>query len=217
VTELDSIIQDLRAECRESLMAVCKLLGFRDVNWRTHGKIIQVLESESTRKLICVPRGSLKSSICCVAYPLWRLIRNPNERIMIDSQLYTNSKTFIREIRGHLESTKWKAIWGDWKTDTWNESSIVIAARTRPTKEPSILASGLGAVKVGLHFDVIIQDDLSSWDNADTPEKAQKVIDHVRYNYSILEPGGVMIIVGTRYAENDAIGHVLANEECRFV
>ena len=64
---LDPILNDLREECKESLLSLCMVLGFKDVNTRTHGKIIECLESPSTRKLICVPRGSLKSSICCVS------------------------------------------------------------------------------------------------------------------------------------------------------
>lgn len=208
-----AILDGLKQENKNSLYTLCKTLGFQDVNHQTHGKIIQALESDSPRKLICVPRGSLKSSIACVAYPIWLLIRNPNIRILLDSQLYTNSKNFIREIRAHLESPRMKALYGDWKSETWNEGELIIKQRTKPLKEPSITAGGIETVKVGQHYDVIIGDDYSSWDNCNTQDKAQKVIDHLKYNYSILEPQGTYVIIGTRYADNDIIGHILAHED----
>ena len=214
---IDQVVQQLQLECKTSLMAVCKLLGYKDVNWETHGKIIEVLESKSQRKLICVPRGTLKSSIACVAYPIWRLINDPDDRILLDSQLYTNSKNFIREIRAHLEATNMRTLFGDLKSETWNSGELIVSSRAKPLKEPSLTAGGIGTVKVGQHYNCIIGDDYSSWDNCNTPEKAQQVIDHYKYNLSILEPDGTYVIIGTRYSENDAIGHIIANEDTVLV
>lgn len=196
-----------------SLFDTCQLLlGFNDVNQTTHGEIIRILESTSTRKLICVPRGCLKSTIACVGYPIWLLNRDPNLRILIDSELYTNSKNFLREIKGHLESERFTAIYGPYKSRVWNESEIIIKQRTKNLKEASITVAGVGTTKVGQHFDVIIGDDYNSPANTNNPENAAKVVQHYRYNISILEPTGTYAIIGTRYSELDLIGHVLTNE-----
>ena len=203
----------LRNQCKASLYQTSRtLLQFKDVNSETHSGIIQALESDLQRKLICVPRGCLKSSLACVAYPIWRLINNPNLRILIDSELYTNSKTFLREIRLHLESPIFRILFGDFVGSPWNESEITIAQRTRNLKEASITIGGIGTTKVGQHYDIIIGDDYNSPKNSNTPENALKVVDHYKYNLSILEPGGEYVIIGTRYSEGDVIGHVLANE-----
>ena len=187
-------------------------LGYKDVSPFTHKDIIKALESTVTRKLICVPRGSLKSSLGCVAYPLWLLINNHNLRILIDSELFTNSTTFLREIRAHLENNLLVSVFGDFKTKTWNETEIIIKQRTHPYKEASITVGDVGTTKVGQHFDVIIGDDYNSPSNSNTPEKAQKVIDHYKYNLSILEPNGTYVIIGTRYSENDLIGYILREQ-----
>lgn len=189
------------------------LLGFKDVNWSTHGEIIECLEDDGPRKLICVPRGCLKSSLACVAYPIWRLINNHNRRILIDSELYTNSATFLREIKQHLLSEKFQALFGNWKTRVWNESEIIISARTKNLKEASITVGGIGTTKVGQHFDDIVGDDYNSPSNTNTPENASKVVNHYKYNLSILEPTGTYVLIGTRYSQNDLIGHVLEHEE----
>lgn len=211
---LISDIETMREMSKKSLMFVCNvLLGYKDVNERTHGEIISILENmDATRKLICVPRGCLKSSISCVAYPIWLLINNPNIRILIDSELYTNSATFLREIKSHLQTDDFKILFGDWIGSVWNESELMIKQRTRFFKEASITAGGIGTTKVGQHYDVIIGDDYNSGNNTNTTENAQKVITHYKMNTSILEPGGIYVIIGTRYSENDCIGYIINNE-----
>lgn len=201
-------------KCKESLYLTAKvLLGFKDVNFETHGEILSLLESKSQRKLVCVPRGCLKSSLACVAYPIWLLINNPNLRILIDSELYTNSKNFLREIKAHLSSKKFTSIFGQFRSDPWNEGEITILQRTKSSPQASITAGGVETQKTGQHFDVIIADDLNSASNTNSPENAQKVIDHYRYNISILDPRGTYVVIGTRYAANDVIGHILTTEE----
>lgn len=208
-----SLKEQAKLDSKNSLFFFAKhILGFKDVNKRTHGEIIHVLESSSKRKLICVPRGSLKSSISCVAYPIWVLVNNPNLRILIDSELHTNSATFIREIKAHMKSQMFQYLFGDLEGEVWTQSELIISKRTKRLKEASISAGGIGTTKVGQHYDVIICDDLNSPNNSNSIENAQKVIDHYKYNISILEPEGTYVVIGTRYASNDVIGHILQTE-----
>jgi hypothetical protein len=69
---------------RDLFLFAYECLGFKDLTWHCHGPMIETLEAPTTRKLIVMPRGSLKSSICSIAYPIWQLMKNPNERILID-------------------------------------------------------------------------------------------------------------------------------------
>lgn len=200
----------LQHTLQRSLAVTAKVgCGYKEITPKTHNVIIQTLERKSARKLIVVPRGCFKSSLCSVAYPIWLLNRNPNLRVLITSELYTNSKNFVREIRNHLERGMLRTVFGDYHSNVWNEGEIVIAQRTKTLKEASVTAGGMGTIKVGQHYDVVIMDDVSSHDNVKTPELAQKVIDYYRYMQSILEPHGEMVIVGTRYAANDLYGHIL--------
>lgn len=197
---------------KASLGAVCKtLLGFKDVNERTHKNLIQVLEHPHKRKLCVEPRGSLKTTIGVTANCVWKLINNPNLRIYVVSEVYVNSKNLIREIKGCFESEAFMNVFGDWRGERWGEGEITIKTRTKNLKEASITAGGIGTIKVGQHFDVIIIDDANSNKNSDTPEKCQKVIDFYKYLISILEPNGEFVIIGTRYSSNDLPQMVLDN------
>lgn len=210
---MKSDLEAIREAAKKSLFITAScFLGYKDVSPRTHREVIECLESLITRKLLVVPRGSLKSSLGCVAYPIWCLLNNPNERILIDSELYTNSCTFLREIKAHLQNPLLTSIFGEFKTKVWNESEIVIKQRTKAFKEASITVGGVGTTKVGQHYDRIIGDDYNSPQNSKTPDMAQKIIDHYKYNLSILEPEGTYVIIGTRYSENDLIGYVLREQ-----
>lgn len=205
--------ESLRIAYRRSLFHTAKgLCGYKDVNAPTHLRIVKALESDSKRKIVCVPRGTYKSSIASIAYPIWLLINNPNLRILIDSELYANSVSYLREIKAHIQSAWFQEIFGTWETKVWNESEIIVSSRTKVLKEPSITVGGIGTTKVGLHFDVIVGDDYNSPANSSTVEQRKKVIDHYQYNQSILEPDGIYAIIGTRYAEEDLIGWALKNE-----
>lgn len=209
-----ALIEVLKDEFKESLYLTAKyLLGYKDLNKRTHGDVIKCLESPSKRKLIVMPRGTLKSSLGTVAFSIWSLLKNPNERIMIDSEVYSNSKNFLREIKSHLESPMLNLLFGRFKSDNcWNEGEIIINQRTKSFKEASITCSGIGAVKVGQHYSIIIEDDLNSNNNSLTREGCEKVINHYKMNTSILEPDGVIAVIGTRYSQNDLIQNILDNE-----
>ena len=213
VLHKEVMLAPLQSLAKKSLYFLAnQILGYKDVNMHTHREIIECLESNVKRKMIVVPRGCLKSSLACVAYPIWILINNPNARILIDSELYTNSKTFLREIKQHLKSSIMTTMFGRFDGTTWNDSEIIINQRTKTLKEASITVGGIGTTKVGQHYDYVVFDDLNSPKNSDTPEKSRKVIDHYQYNISILEPTGTVVLIGTRYSELDCIGHVLSNE-----
>ncbi len=188
-------------------------LGYKEMTVKTHGPICKALQAKTRRKLLCVPRGCFKSSVGTVAYTMWSLLHDPNLRILIDSEKYTNAKNFLREITAHyVNNQEFIACFGDWIGPLWNEGEAIVAQRTKALKEPSIACSGIGAGKTSQHYDLIVADDLSSYINTMNPEVAQKTIDHYRQYISLLEPNGTIVIIGTRYSEIDIIGFVLKNE-----
>lgn len=112
-----------------------------------------------------------------------------------------------------MEGEALTSIFGTFKTETnWSEGEITIAQRAKKIKEASITAGGVETTKVGQHYDIIICDDLNSNKNSLTPEAREKVIRHYQMQTSILEPDGIMVIIGTRYAQNDVIGFIIENE-----
>lgn len=206
-------LAQIAAIYRKSLYHLCKYgLSMKDINMRTHGGMIKTLENNVTRKLVVMPRGSYKSSVGVTGYAIWSLINDYNCRILIDSEVYENSKNFIREIKAYLQSQHLIDVFGDFKGEVWSEGELTIKQRTHPYKEASITAGGVNTVKVGQHYKKILMDDVNSGNNSGTPEARAKVLQHYRLNDAILDPGGIYVVIGTRYSDDDVIGNILKNE-----
>jgi predicted phage terminase large subunit-like protein len=173
--------------------------------------------------LLLMPRGSFKSSVVTVAFSLQMILNEPNIRIMIDSETFSKSKAFLREIIEHLESNEayrevFKAIHGMYPFTTrsaarlWTDSEVILPCRTRPLKEPTICCAGIDVTKNGMHYDLIIADDLHSEKNVTNREQIQQTIDHYKLAFSLLDPGKPMIVIGTRWHELDLYQHIMDYE-----
>ena len=175
--------------------------------------MIRALEAPTKRKLIVMPRGTFKSSIACISYPMWLLEHNPNLRICINSEVYSNSKKFISQIKSHYESEKFRLIFGDRiGSDNWTQSELTLSTRKKKLKEPSLSASAISTARVGQHYDCYVHDDLNSDKNSANQDQREKVWNHYRMALSILEPDGILVLVGTRYSADDVIGMVSQHE-----
>ncbi len=133
---------------------------------------------------------------------------------------------FLAEIKGHLEGneqfreiyhTLYASYPDDLKRDNiWTDSSINISARKRARKEPTVMTSGVDKSINGMHFDLIIMDDLMSEQNITTKEQIDKVINHYKLSFSLLDPGCPLIVIGTRWDYNDVYQYILDNESKNF-
>lgn len=116
---------------------------------------------------------------------------------------------FLSEIKGKITSEAFKEQFGDWQSDRWNQDEVEVKVRTRPIKEPSIATAGLEKSITGLHFDTIICDDLVTRENVTTRDQIEKVISYFESLIPILNPGGELIVIGTRWDELDLYGHII--------
>jgi predicted phage terminase large subunit-like protein len=93
------------------------------------------------------------------------------------------------------------------------EDQVILKARTRVgLKEPSIFCSGVDNARTGMHPDVILMDDLVSERNVATDGQLQKVEEHYKYSLSLLEIGGLIVVIGTRYHMADLYGSLIASK-----
>lgn len=178
---------------------------------------------KNTNLMILMPRGTFKSSLVTVGFSLQFILNEPNARILIDSETYSKAKAFLSEIKGHLETneayrTVFKTIHGVYpsgdkkkKDLLWTDSQVTLACRTRPLKEPTFMVAGIDKSINGMHYDLIIMDDLHSEKNVTNKEQIQQVVDHWKLAYSLLDPGRPMIVIGTRWDYNDLYQEILDN------
>jgi hypothetical protein len=180
------------------------------------GSTIIRTETEGKRALFLLPRGHLKSTMITVSYPIQRILRDPNVRILITNALLDNSKGFLREIKGHFErNEKLKALFGDYsnKDEKWSEMQVIVKKRTSFHKEPTIQVTSVDKSVVSQHYDLIIADDLQNRENSSTKEQRDKVEKYYKDLLDLLEPGGELLIIGTRWHDDDIYGRLIRKGE----
>lgn len=215
--KLDKIIQ-IANRGRKDYYFFCKyILGYSKMSPVPHQELCDFVEKSKKRKnLILMPRGSFKSSCVTVGYTLWRLINDPNLRVLIAGETQKNAKKFVGEVKAHFEmNPKLRACYGNWvnKAGIWREDEFVVNRRTAVKKESSVFAASLEKqATTGQHYDLILLDDPVSMNNINTPEQLNKTLDFYRILLSVLDPGRKIIIIGTRYSAMDLYGTLMADD-----
>ena len=210
----------VREACKENLKFLCKeFLHMSDWDDKVHSELAEQLKRPTDKKLILMPRGHFKSSVVTIGYAIQCLLKDPNIRILITNARWELSADFLDQIKDYLLNSDLKAFFGEfyYKDLSWTKTQITIAQKTEKKRRgPSIRAAGGESVLTGSHYDLIIHDDLVEQNNVRTKEQIQKVIDFITGSFDLLDPGGKMILIGTRWAEDDAYGDILKNQ-CDFI
>ena len=85
---------------------------------------------------------------------------------------------------------------------SWREN-ILNVRRTKVVRGNTVEAMGIEASMAGKHADIIIFDDIQNEINSASAQSIQKVVDKYRNCYSVLKPGGIRLIIGTKWAKED--------------
>lgn len=165
-----------------------------------------VSDNTKKKKLILIPRGHLKSTLITIGYSVQQIVKNPNIRILILNATWQMSVDFLTEIKRHLTSNeeilKMYGQLGE-NPEEWSQDRITLRRSDMGIKGPTVWATGIDSNLVGSHPDMIIFDDVVNRDNTSSRDQVEKVILRYKDALDLLEPGGQLIIIGTRWNETD--------------
>jgi hypothetical protein len=158
------------------------------------------------RILINTPPHHGKSTTLTVNYVVYKIVTNPNFRVVIVSKTREQARAFLLQIKGILEDpayTKMQVAFGPpkgYKEDsiTWSADRIHFGratGRDSGEKDSTVQALGVGSGIYGYRSDLILLDDVVSDANAHEWPKhlnwlAKMVITRVKT--------GILAVVGTR-------------------
>ena len=172
--------------------------------------------------LILQPRGFFKSSIG-EAYVTWELEKNRNMRVLITGETVENGIRRLSAIKSCIEKPEFVEVYGDLKNDPktkkpikWAEDEITLVGRSGRgvlQREGSVTVSAPGSTKTGMHYDLIVADDLVGPSNVTTSNLIEKTKDYYKQLLSLIEPGGKIIFIGTRWSYDDLYGWMLGENE----
>ena len=184
------------------------LMEGKPPRWQPQGLIYEPAEPD--RILINVPPEHAKSTTITTNYVTYRIVTNPNIRVIIVSKTQGMARKFLGAIKtrlSHPAYTKLQAAFGPnggFKADAtqWSADMIYLGTgRDSGEKDPTVQALGFGSQIYGARADLIILDDVVMNSNAHEWEKQIEWLQ--KEVITRLGRHGKLLIVGTRVAPID--------------
>lgn len=162
-----------------------------------------MMPGSSKRLMLFLPPRHGKSELVTVRYPVWRMERDPTTRVIVGAYNQTLAEKFSRKSRA-IARTRFPL----------NEE------RTAAEDWETLQGGGLRAVGVGGGITgqggnlIIIDDPVKSREEAESQVYRDRVWDWYTDDlYTRLEPGGAMILIMTRWHQDDLAGRILASDD----
>jgi len=179
-----------------------------------HQRIIKNLDNlePDDECLTLIPRGHFKSTLITQDWSVQQLIKDPNKRILIASAKLEKAVEFTKTIKSHFDrNEKFIERFGKWesKTEVWTKEKFCIEGRRAGLREASVTAGSIGTDMTGYHFDIIILDDIVTREFVRSADMRDKTFSFYLDCLDLLDPGGLLIIVGTRWHFNDIYSEFL--------
>lgn len=183
------------------------------INWH-HTIIANALErveaGELKRLIITVAPRHGKSELVSVNFPAWCMGRNKDRSIIAASYGADLATDFGRKVRNIMDTREYRDLFdtrlaedakakGAWSTNGRGEYNAV----------------GVGGAITGKGGAIIIVDDpVKNREEADSEIVSEKIWDWYKGTLRTrLTPDGAIIIVMTRWRDNDLVGRILAEQE----
>jgi len=197
-----------RRSLRASLTDWCRHAGFEPA--AHHRLLIEKLEAvargDIDRLAVFMPPGSAKSTYASVLFPPWFLSRHPQAACIAASHTQELADHWGRRVR-NLIGQESKTLGIDLAPDS------AAAGRWELAQGGAYFAAGVGGSITGRRADLaIIDDPVKSREAADSDRERNKVWDWYRSDlYTRLKPGARIVLIQTRWHEDDLAGRLLAS------
>ena len=206
--ELDSV-----ERCKESYLFFVQQMWPVFISGRHHKIMAEAFErvarGELKRLIINMPPRHTKSEFASYLLPAWFLGKFPHKKIIQTAHTAELAVGFGRKVRNLVSSEAYQKVF-----DTKLSSDSKAAGRWNTEVGGDYFAIGVGGAVTGKGADLLIIDDPHSEQEAKQGNPA--VYDNVYEWYTSgprqrLQPGGVIIIVMTRWSKRDLTGQIIKN------
>ena len=176
---------------------------------RHHRLLIDALEDvargKTRRLMVFMPPGSAKSTYASDLFPAWYLAQRPGLAMIGASNTADLAQSFSRRVRGRIREHAPLLGYGLEREaeELWTTS---IGGQYR--------AAGVGVAIAGLRADVaVIDDPVKSREDADSEIRRNRVWEWYQDDLTTrLKPGGAVVLVQTRWHEDDLAGRLLERQ-----
>jgi predicted phage terminase large subunit-like protein len=169
-----------------------------------------VERGEIDRLMVFMPPRHGKSEKTSKRFPAWYLGRNPKRQIIAASYNSDLATDFGRDVKGILASPEFGDVFGDVQLRQDSRA----ADRMNTNHGGAYYAVGVGTATTGRGAHLgLIDDPFKDREEADSETNRNKVWNWYRSTfYTRLMPGGVIVLVQTRWHEDDLAGRLLEQD-----
>jgi predicted phage terminase large subunit-like protein len=171
-----------------------------------NGSLMKVESGEIRRLMVFMPPGSAKSTYGTIAFPTWFIGKKPGRHAISTSYGSDLATRFGRKCRQITRSDKYRELF-DAELNADNRAANDWSLSNASTYMSAGILGGLTGNRADL---IVIDDPIKGRDAADSPTIRDKVWEE--YKASIrtrLKPGGSIVIIQTRWHEDDLSGRIL--------
>jgi len=179
-----------------------------------HHKIADALErverGEIDRLMITMPPRHGKSELASRRFPAWFMGRNPRKNIITASYNIDLAMDFGREVRNIVAAPEYSNVF-----NSVLAQDSKAANRWHTESGGAYVAAGVGTSITGRGANILLIDDpLKDREEADSELRRQRVWNwYTSTAYTRLAPKGAIVLIQTRWHENDLAGRLLEAQE----
>jgi predicted phage terminase large subunit-like protein len=203
-----------RRQARSSLLGFTQYTNPAYIAAAHHKLIAEALEAvergDIKRLMITMPPRHGKSELASRRFPAWYLGRNADKQIIAASYNSDLANDFGREVRNIVHSPEFGALF-----DAVLAQDSKAANRWHTDKGGMYVAAGVGTAITGRGADILLIDDpFKDREEADSELRRQRVWDwYTSTAYTRLMPGGAIVVINTRWHDDDLSGRLLSEQE----
>jgi phage terminase large subunit-like protein len=177
-----------------------------------HNKMLNHIHN-THQTLILAPRGSGKTKISDISHIAFKILNNPNERLLLLSDTHNHGTRFLGSVKAVLETSPTiKKFYGNVIGSKWTDMEITTSLRTDESiTEATVTATGIyGSYVTSGHFTEIVCDDLITFENSASLLQRTRMED--RFKTTLLPTllnNAPIRVIGTRYHFNDLYGFLI--------
>lgn len=173
-------------------------------------KLEAVARGEIKRLMICMPPRHGKSELASRRFPAWYLGKNPGKQVIAASYNSELATDFGREVRNIVASPEFQNLF---QVDLAEDSKA--ANRWHTNAGGMYVAAGVGTAITGRGADILLIDDpFKDRKEADSELQRKTVWDwYTSTAYTRLMPGGAVVVINTRWHDDDLSGRLLFEQE----
>ena len=161
------------------------------------------------RLIVNMPPRHTKSEFASVYFPAWMIGKNPKMKLMQVSHNAELSGRFGAKVRNLIDSPVYKQIFGDVKLREDSKAK----GRWETNQGGEYFAAGVGGSITGRGADLLIIDDPHTEQDSMSDSAMERTFDwYLSGPRQRLQPGGSIVLVMTRWAEDDLTGRLIKSQ-----